>query len=360
VNSGGDAVTHARLGLWLAGSLLLHAYVVQFVDVDAVSARPSMGSLRVTLLDASSHDAGATSATVVSTLSSTVPTPKQREQTLKQREQTVEPAPPVIAEVQSKTVKAVVVVESVPAKSPLGGDQPMSAAPVPRAVVSPAAKQPGKVRSRNKVPQRKLATTTHAKAKPAPAVTRPLAEIKPATTRIAERPPPAPQPQPQPSKSNELAQAEKPLHTAGKATSTALASVSTASKAVHRSGAARMAERDSNNDAAADSSAETSAETSDHAAGHAVFLQLLHAAIDGHKRYPRMARRLRREGVATVLFRLHPDGDLDALALADSSGFAALDAAALRAVAAVAPFTPAAKFLTRETRFRVGVEFHLH
>ena len=90
------------------------------------------------------------------------------------------------------------------------------------------------------------------------------------------------------------------------------------------------------------------------------FVQLLHAAIDRHKRYPRMARRQRREGIATILFRLHPDGGLDGLELDASSGFVALDKAALRAVAAVAPFTPAAKFLTRKTHFRVGVTFNLY
>ncbi|MFT5392567.1 MAG: TonB family protein, partial [Gammaproteobacteria bacterium] len=94
-------------------------------------------------------------------------------------------------------------------------------------------------------------------------------------------------------------------------------------------------------------------------ASHDAFMQQLHTAIDAHKRYPTMARRQRREGTATVLFRLHPDGALDALEMDNSSGFEALDEAALRAVAAVAPFGPAQGFLARETRFRVGVKFHL-
>ena len=85
----------------------------------------------------------------------------------------------------------------------------------------------------------------------------------------------------------------------------------------------------------------------------------LHQAIDRHKRYPSLARRQGREGIATVLFHLHPDGALDRLELAASSGFDLLDRAALQAVADVGPFAPAERYLTRETRFRVDVEFRL-
>ena len=106
--------------------------------------------------------------------------------------------------------------------------------------------------------------------------------------------------------------------------------------------------------------ANTGDSTAPATANYEALAQLLHAAIDGHKRYPQLARRQRREGIATVLFQLHPDGMLDRLELHASSGFAALDAAALRAVAAVGPFAPAAKFLTREARFRIGVQFHLN
>ena len=92
---------------------------------------------------------------------------------------------------------------------------------------------------------------------------------------------------------------------------------------------------------------------------HGALLALLHHAIDGNKRYPTIARRQQRQGVATVLFRLHPDGALDRLELADSSGFDMLDQAALRAVAGVAPFEPAMRLLTRDAEFRVEVEFRL-
>ena len=95
------------------------------------------------------------------------------------------------------------------------------------------------------------------------------------------------------------------------------------------------------------------------AGGERTLLALLHQAIDDRKRYPTLARRQRREGSATVLFRLHPDGALDRLELAASSGFDMLDKAALRAVADVAPFAPATRYLTRDKQFSVEVEFRL-
>ena len=95
------------------------------------------------------------------------------------------------------------------------------------------------------------------------------------------------------------------------------------------------------------------------AGGERTLLALLHHAIDNRKRYPKLARRQRREGSATVLFRLHPDGALDRLQLAASSGFDLLDRAALRAVADVAPFAPATRYLTRDKQFSVEVEFRL-
>lgn len=91
----------------------------------------------------------------------------------------------------------------------------------------------------------------------------------------------------------------------------------------------------------------------------ATLASLLHAAIAAHQHYPAMARRLGREGVATVRFNLHPDGVLDGIVLDRSSGFAALDKAALLAVAGVAPFTPAARYLDGVRQFTVQVVFRL-
>lgn len=91
----------------------------------------------------------------------------------------------------------------------------------------------------------------------------------------------------------------------------------------------------------------------------AALAALLHAAIAARQHYPAMARRLGREGVATVRFTLHPDGAMDGVTLEHSSGFAALDKAALLAVTGVAPFAPAARYLDGVRQFTVQVVFRL-
>lgn len=89
-------------------------------------------------------------------------------------------------------------------------------------------------------------------------------------------------------------------------------------------------------------------------------LALLHSAISRERRYPLFARRQRREGTATVRFRLSPSGDMDGIDIDRSSGFRMLDTAALGAVSRVAPFNPARIFLTEITRFKVDVIFRLN
>jgi len=89
-------------------------------------------------------------------------------------------------------------------------------------------------------------------------------------------------------------------------------------------------------------------------------VDLLHREIERHKRYPLIARRERREGTATVSFNLHPDGEVDGVAVDHSSGFGPLDRAAVYAVNGVAPFQPAGRFLSSVRRFRVNVVFRLY
>ncbi len=89
-------------------------------------------------------------------------------------------------------------------------------------------------------------------------------------------------------------------------------------------------------------------------------LSLLHQAISREKRYPLLARRQRREGTATVSFRLSPSGDVDGIGIDQSSGFSVLDTAAVSAVSRVAPFAPARIFLSDVTRFKVDVTFKLN
>ena len=88
-------------------------------------------------------------------------------------------------------------------------------------------------------------------------------------------------------------------------------------------------------------------------------LRLLHRAIDRHKRYPRNARLLGGEGTTIVDFRLSSDGTVSALRVDRSSGFDALDAAALEAVRDIAPFAPATEYLHAPRRFQVRIVFRL-
>jgi TonB family protein len=96
------------------------------------------------------------------------------------------------------------------------------------------------------------------------------------------------------------------------------------------------------------------------AADASEILRLLHQEIDRHKRYPPLARRHGRQGTSTVAFSLRPDGGVEAVALARSSGFRPLDRAALRAVQQVAPFAPARDYLTEPRGFRIDVVFRLY
>ncbi len=91
---------------------------------------------------------------------------------------------------------------------------------------------------------------------------------------------------------------------------------------------------------------------------HAI-LELLHKRISDNKEYPYLARRQRREGVATVAFVLHPDGKIENTHLVRSSRAAALDRAALSAVKNIEPFTVAQEYLEQSEEFQVDIEFHL-
>jgi protein TonB len=86
----------------------------------------------------------------------------------------------------------------------------------------------------------------------------------------------------------------------------------------------------------------------------------LHRAIERQKRYPLSARRLGREGTASVAFRLRPDGAIDDLEVAATSGEPALDRAALRAVSGISPFGEARAYLDSSAPFRVDIAFRLH
>ena len=88
-------------------------------------------------------------------------------------------------------------------------------------------------------------------------------------------------------------------------------------------------------------------------------IELLHARISEAKEYPYIARRQRREGVATVGFVLHPDGSIENTHLVASSRASSLDRAALSAVHRIEPFKPATTYLDKPEAFKVDVVFDL-
>jgi protein TonB len=88
-------------------------------------------------------------------------------------------------------------------------------------------------------------------------------------------------------------------------------------------------------------------------------LELLHRRISDNKEYPYLARRQRREGVATVAFVLHPDGRIENAHLVASSHARTLDRAALSAVRQIEPFIAAKEYLERSETFQVDIEFDL-
>ena len=83
-------------------------------------------------------------------------------------------------------------------------------------------------------------------------------------------------------------------------------------------------------------------------------------AVDGHKHYPRMARRLGLEGRVVLGFTILADGRLAGLRVVQSSGSELLDEAALEAVREAAPFPPFPPGLGRERwDFTLPLDFNL-
>jgi len=114
----------------------------------------------------------------------------------------------------------------------------------------------------------------------------------------------------------------------------------------------RLSEDDS------ESTAHTAQSTNASQQQHTI-LELLHRRISDNKEYPYLARRQRREGVATVAFVLHPDGKVENTHLVTSSRTTALDRAALSAVKQIEPFVLAQEYLEHAEEFQVDIEFEL-
>jgi protein TonB len=100
--------------------------------------------------------------------------------------------------------------------------------------------------------------------------------------------------------------------------------------------------------------------SADHARRITELSRLLHEAIDRYKRYPISALRRGRQGTARIAFELRPDGNIDGLTVATTSGTRALDRAALAAVRAIVPFRRARHYLHAAERLQVDIAFRLY
>jgi TonB family protein len=88
-------------------------------------------------------------------------------------------------------------------------------------------------------------------------------------------------------------------------------------------------------------------------------ISLLHTAIQKQQHYPASAMQLEREGKATVMFTLYANGSISHLQVAQSSGTASLDEAAMAAVHDAVPFTEVRQYLHEPQVYRIDVVFEL-
>ncbi len=95
------------------------------------------------------------------------------------------------------------------------------------------------------------------------------------------------------------------------------------------------------------------------AAQQARWYSLLEAALLKHKQYPLVARRMRQEGVVTVEAHFSAQGELLHCAVADGSGFTALDEAALQLVRQAAALARATQPPGRVAQLRIPIAYEL-
>ena len=89
------------------------------------------------------------------------------------------------------------------------------------------------------------------------------------------------------------------------------------------------------------------------------FLKLLRLEIERARVYPSHARRMGLEGTTKVRFALLPNGELKSLKVAEPSGYAVLDAAALATVKKVLPFHPPDAVELEGLSIEVPIRFRL-
>lgn len=70
------------------------------------------------------------------------------------------------------------------------------------------------------------------------------------------------------------------------------------------------------------------------------YLEELQALISQHRRYPKRAIRMQQEGVVRIAFKINAVGEFGGIRLLESSGYSALDNAALSAISGLKRFKP--------------------
>ncbi len=88
-----------------------------------------------------------------------------------------------------------------------------------------------------------------------------------------------------------------------------------------------------------------------------VLLQLLHSAIAVEQQYPDEAIANNQDGSVTIKLLLYPDGHLENITLAKSSGVASIDLAALNAVKSIHDIAGVERYLKNPQSFSVDVVF---
>lgn len=79
------------------------------------------------------------------------------------------------------------------------------------------------------------------------------------------------------------------------------------------------------------------------------YFSMISAHLNRKKDYPSEAKKARQQGVVTVRFTVHPDGDITNSSIKKSSGFALLDNATLDLMRRVAPLPKMPKFMPQKS-----------
>lgn len=90
---------------------------------------------------------------------------------------------------------------------------------------------------------------------------------------------------------------------------------------------------------------------------HQQLLIILHKTIAAHESYPESALQLNQHGTVTLQFILQPDGAIAGAVIKTSSGFSAIDAAAMQALQMIAPVKEAVNYLKTPEAFSVDIVF---